>query len=46
MHLVERLMRNHPPSLGYLPEDKQHGVGGVKHTKQLSLIEAEKYIIK
>lgn len=30
----------------YLLKDKQHSVGGVKHTKQLPLIEAENHTIK
>jgi len=47
MHLVESFMWHYYQSCYcYLPQDKQHSVGGVKHTKQLSLIEAEKHTIK
>lgn len=47
MHLVESFMCQYYQHLYcYLPQDKQHSVGGVKHTKQLSLFEAENHTIK
>lgn len=46
MHRVGSFMCHYQHRYCYLPQDKQHSVGGVKHTKQLSLIEAENQTIK
>ena len=47
MHLLESFMCHYyQHGYCYLPQDKQHCVGGVKHTKQLFLIEAENHTIK
>lgn len=47
MHLVESFMCHYyQHRYCYLPHDKQQSVGGVKHTKQLSLIEVENHTIK